>query len=195
MDTIKRLSHWFRGSKKPQETSSSSQISSSFRSGFYDLDSSNPQSPSSRIRASLSPRRVKRPGQCTIDKEYNIVMVPSDGECFSESDSDGSDWSIGWLEPHGSDFEPEPHKKESSFAVLVPCYKTGTIQRKAESFNRLSGVGNNNASAVSGSESYTQQWLSSLPDLHYRDNRFYIELPYREHKAQKHKAQPSFMHV
>ncbi|KAJ3707539.1 hypothetical protein LUZ61_011244 [Rhynchospora tenuis] len=173
MDTIKRLTHWFRGSKKAQETSSSSQISSSFRSGFYELDSSNPQSPSSRIRVSFSPRRVKRPGQCTIDKEYNIVLVPSDGECFSESDSDGSDWSIGWLEPHGSDFEQETerHQKESSFAVLVPCYKTGTIQRKAGSFNRLSGVGDN-ARTVSDGPSYTQQWLSSLPDLPYRDNRY-----------------------
>ncbi|XP_078163099.1 uncharacterized protein LOC144558198 [Carex rostrata] len=167
MDTIKRFTHWFRGSKQSRQISSdSSQISSSFRSGFYDPDSSSTKTP---IR--FSPRQVKKPRQCTIDKEYNVVLVPSDGECMSESDSDGSDWSIGWLEPHGPGFEPGRQQKDSSFAVLVPCYKTGTIQQEASSFNRLSSVGPNDRT-VSDGESYIQQWLSSLPDPEDHDDHF-----------------------
>ncbi|EPS74152.1 hypothetical protein M569_00605, partial [Genlisea aurea] len=52
-----------------------------------------------------------------IDADYDLVLVPSDGVSFSGSESDDSDWSVGWLEPsfHGDD--------DDSFAVLVPCYK------------------------------------------------------------------------
>lgn len=55
------------------------------------------------------------------DKEYDVVLVPSDGECVSSSESD---WSIGWLEPHGPDF-PSMDGTDNSFAVLVPCYVRG----------------------------------------------------------------------
>ena len=39
-----------------------------------------------------------------IDREYDVVIVLSDagGGCLSGSESDDSDWSIGWLEPHGN---------------------------------------------------------------------------------------------
>lgn len=52
-------------------------------------------------------------------------MVPSDGTCLSRSESDDSDWSIGWLEPHGSGFLSEDDEADNSFAVLVPCYRSG----------------------------------------------------------------------
>ncbi|MCH89250.1 hypothetical protein A2U01_0010144 [Trifolium medium] len=58
-----------------------------------------------------------------IDKEYDV------GDwCFlSDSESDDSDWSIGWLELIGSDFEindndDEDDSSDDSFAILVPCY-------------------------------------------------------------------------
>ncbi|KAK4745665.1 hypothetical protein SAY87_011977 [Trapa incisa] len=56
-----------------------------------------------------------------IDREYDIVLVPPDAGCMSGSDSDDSDWSIGWLEPHGAEFQNDDDS-DGSFAVLVPCY-------------------------------------------------------------------------
>lgn len=57
-----------------------------------------------------------------VDKEYDVVLVPSDGVCLSGSESDDSDWSIGWLEPHAPDFQSDDDV-DDSFAVLVPCYR------------------------------------------------------------------------
>ncbi|KAF5206608.1 hypothetical protein FRX31_003812 [Thalictrum thalictroides] len=37
------------------------------------------------------------------------------------SESDNSDWSIGWMEPHAPGFQTNDGM-DSSFAVLVPCY-------------------------------------------------------------------------
>jgi len=31
-----------------------------------------------------------------MDREYDVVLVPSDGGCVSGSESDDYDWSIGW---------------------------------------------------------------------------------------------------
>lgn len=59
-----------------------------------------------------------------IDREYDVVLVPSDGVSLSGSESDDSDWSIGWLEPHAPDFQSdEEGDDDDSFAVLVPCYR------------------------------------------------------------------------
>ncbi|PNX55798.1 hypothetical protein L195_g049429 [Trifolium pratense] len=60
-----------------------------------------------------------------IDKEYDVGVW-----CFlSGSESDDSDWSIGWLEPLGFDFESndndEDDSGDDSFVVLVPCYSPG----------------------------------------------------------------------
>ncbi|KAJ1424764.1 hypothetical protein SESBI_11473 [Sesbania bispinosa] len=78
---------------------------------------------------SSSSRRVKHKWhgreERQIDREYDVVIVPFDGECDSGSESDDSDWSIGWLEPHGTGFssdDDESHETDNSFAVLVPCY-------------------------------------------------------------------------
>ncbi|CAI9099590.1 OLC1v1036438C1 [Oldenlandia corymbosa var. corymbosa] len=67
-------------------------------------------------------RRVKKQKQKSLEekkleKEHDVVVVPADGFSGSESESDDSDWSIGWLEPHSSITE-----SDDSFAVLVPCY-------------------------------------------------------------------------
>ncbi|GAU32793.1 hypothetical protein TSUD_152420 [Trifolium subterraneum] len=55
-----------------------------------------------------------------IDKEYDV-----NDECFlSGSEPDYSNWSIGWLEPLGSDFESNDND-DDSFVVLVPCGSLG----------------------------------------------------------------------
>ncbi|KAF4380172.1 hypothetical protein G4B88_011246 [Cannabis sativa] len=59
-----------------------------------------------------------------IDQEYDVVIVQFDGGCVSGSESDNSDWSIGWLEPHGPEFQSDD-EVDNSFAVLVPCYGRG----------------------------------------------------------------------
>jgi hypothetical protein len=55
-----------------------------------------------------------------MDPEFDLVIVPADGISMSGSDSEDSDWSVGWFEPHHSDFTD--NELEDSFAVLVPCY-------------------------------------------------------------------------
>ncbi|KAG8047174.1 hypothetical protein GUJ93_ZPchr0008g14120 [Zizania palustris] len=59
--------------------------------------------------------------EARVDREHDMVIVPSDGGGYF-SDSDDSDWSIGWLEPLGPDLH-----SDGSFAVLVPCYRHGRV--------------------------------------------------------------------
>ncbi|KAL3838656.1 hypothetical protein ACJIZ3_023247 [Penstemon smallii] len=81
-----------------------------------------------RVPSSSSNRKAKRKWKSReersrrIDKEYDVVLVPSDGVCLSGSESDDSDWSVGWMEPHAPGFQSDD-ETDNSFAVLVPCYK------------------------------------------------------------------------
>jgi len=71
-------------------------------------------------------RRGRRPRNWQkrrVDTEFDMVIVPADGISMSGSDSEDSDWSVGWFEPHHADFAAENDQlKNNSFAVLVPCY-------------------------------------------------------------------------
>ncbi|KAK9112931.1 hypothetical protein Scep_020450 [Stephania cephalantha] len=99
-----------------------------------------------------------------IDKEFDMVMVPSDGGCLSGSESEDSDWSIGWLEPHAPDFQSED-ETESSFAVLVRCYRHGCKEIVDGQKNQILGAIvdiTNGFSTDADGEKYMQQWLSSL---------------------------------
>jgi hypothetical protein len=73
-----------------------------------------------------SSRRVKRKWHSRqerkIDRECDVVLVPSDDGCVSGSEYDDSDYSIGWLEPHGPEFQGDDNT-DNSFAVMVPCYR------------------------------------------------------------------------
>lgn len=95
-------------------------------------------------------RKVRRKRQdkreeTGIDREFDGVFVASDDSgdwCFlSGSESDDSDWSIGWLEPLGSDFESSDNDRDDdesgadSFAVLVPCYTPGC--KEVEGTNKV----------------------------------------------------------
>ncbi|GAB4847217.1 hypothetical protein Ancab_026226 [Ancistrocladus abbreviatus] len=111
-------------------------------------------------------RKVKKKWQSReerrIDKEHDVVLVPSDGVCFSGSESDDSDWSIGWLEPHGSDFLTDD-ETDDSFAVLVPCYRN---ERKGmvdgPNNQLLSAIKNLTNEHFDEGKNFMDQWLSSL---------------------------------
>ncbi|PNX76479.1 hypothetical protein L195_g032428 [Trifolium pratense] len=114
-----------------------------------------------------SSRKVKRKWNSReerkVDREYDVVLVPSDGGCVSGSESDDSDWSIGWMEPHGPGF-PSDDETDNSFAVLVPCYGRefgGRIEEGTKT-NLLNGVGNFLDSYSDESKKYVENWLSSL---------------------------------
>ncbi|KAJ7965819.1 Ribosomal RNA small subunit methyltransferase A [Quillaja saponaria] len=152
---------WWLWSGKHQEPriSNGPAINSSADSGMWESDAL--KSPLvKRADMGSSSRRVKGKWQSReerkIDREYDVVLVPSDGGCVSGSESDDSDWSIGWLEPHGPGF-PSDDEKDNSFAVLVPCYGHG-YGGKMEKNNILSNVGN----FPNESKKYMEHWLSSL---------------------------------
>ncbi|PNX74358.1 hypothetical protein L195_g030276 [Trifolium pratense] len=100
-----------------------------------------------------SSRKVKQKWysreETKIDKECDFVIVPSDVECVSDTESVDSDWSIGWLEPHGIGFsshdddDDESRETDNNFAVLVPCYgcNYGGMLEENRKNNLLSNVG------------------------------------------------------
>ncbi|KAL6582949.1 hypothetical protein OROMI_005027 [Orobanche minor] len=128
-----------------------------------------------RMHSSSSNRKVKRKWKSReergriIDKEYDVVLVPSDGVCLSGSESDDSDWSIGWLEPHASDFQSDDDV-DDSFAVLVPCYRHGCEEVNDDHEDEgnthnpfLNAVKNLQIDYSSDDGTrYMEQWLSSL---------------------------------
>ncbi|KAI3451243.1 hypothetical protein Pfo_007908 [Paulownia fortunei] len=127
-----------------------------------------------RVPSSSSNRKVKRKWKSReersrrIDKEYDVVLVPSDGVCLSGSESDDSDWSIGWLEPHAPGFQSDD-EADGSFAVLVPCYRHDCkeVKEKEEEpcvpfFN---AVKNLPIDYSADGTKYMEQWLSSLQNF------------------------------
>ncbi|KAH0734158.1 uncharacterized protein [Solanum tuberosum] len=119
-----------------------------------------------RRNMSSSSRKVKRKWESReerkIDREYDIVLVPSDGGCVSGSESDDSDWSVGWLEPHGPDFQSDDDR-DDSFAVLVPCYGRGRADLEDNAQDKfMQTIGNFRDLHASGNKKFIEQWLSSL---------------------------------
>ncbi|XP_073289097.1 uncharacterized protein [Primulina huaijiensis] len=127
-------------------------------------------------RVPSSSRKVKKKWKSReersrrIDEEYDVVLVPSDGVGLSGSESDDSDWSIGWLEPHAPNFQSDD-EADGSFAVLVPCYRHDCKNLEENSEEPgvpfLSAIKNvpNGYSAVSEGKKYMEQWLSSLQNF------------------------------
>ncbi|XP_057530963.1 uncharacterized protein LOC130809277 [Amaranthus tricolor] len=163
------LSLW--GGKKenkniPNLTSSNSQFDSGF--GVREIESikfplkgtkmvSSSSSSSRKIKKKWNSREERK-----IDGEYDGVLVPRDGGCSSESESEDSDWSIGWLEPHGPDFLSDD-ETDDSFAVLVPCYRNdrkGTIQ--GPNTQLLNTIKNLTSEPFTEGKNRMDQWLSSL---------------------------------
>lgn len=155
---------WWLWSGKHQEPRSS--LSPSESSSW---DSDNLKFPLARgATFPSSSRRVKRKWHSReerkIDREYDVVLVPSDGGCVSGSESDDSDYSIGWLEPHGPEFQSDDDSEnDNSFAVLVPCYGHNQDNMGENPQNNIFGAIVNIPDVYSAeSKKYMEQWLSSL---------------------------------
>ncbi|KAK9130020.1 hypothetical protein Sjap_010507 [Stephania japonica] len=93
-----------------------------------------------KVRSKRTKKKWHSREERRIDREFDVVLVPSDGGCASGSESDASDWSIGWMEPHAPDFLSEDDEGESSFAVLVPCYGRGRNDVASHSRNPILGA-------------------------------------------------------
>ncbi|CAN1341006.1 hypothetical protein LINPERPRIM_LOCUS39036 [Linum perenne] len=136
------LSQWL-WSGKPREPRISNGSSLTVKQDADLLESDTLRFPLAKGRGmASSSRRVKRKWHSReerkIDREYDVVLVPSDGGCVSGSESDDSDYSIGWLEPHGPDFQSD-EDNDDSFAVLVPCY--GHVKDKEFQDSSQNGIG------------------------------------------------------
>ncbi|XP_023764881.1 uncharacterized protein LOC111913405 [Lactuca sativa] len=167
---------WWSWSGKHQDTkirNGSSKNSSTTKTDVNILEFDNLKFPLVNVTPSAS-KRVKRKWQNRrerkVDKEYDVVLVPSDGGCLSGSESDDSDWSIGWLEPHGAGFcsdNDDDDDSDDSFAVLVPCYGRGcgdVVNTKNVSNDRFLDhtIGQVPDIYSAQNEVYMEQWLSSL---------------------------------
>lgn len=139
-----RLSWLWRKRKDKEQVSDNS--SSNPSSGKRFNDDGNTKS---KIKGKSREDRIK-----IIDEEYDM--------CLSGSESNGSDWSIGWSEPHAAGFMSSDDKAEAeeddSFAVLVPCYRhdCGELQEN---------VKNLPSDDSSGGKDYMERWLASLKNL------------------------------
>ncbi|GKV19880.1 hypothetical protein SLEP1_g30079 [Rubroshorea leprosula] len=157
---------WWLSSGKHQEPrlSNGSSLSPSPDLGSWESDNLKFSSVEG-ANFSSSSRRVKRKWhrreERKIDREFDVVLVPSDGGCISGSESDDSDYSIGWLEPHGPGFQSDDDT-DNSFAVLVPCYehRQGSM---GENQQKILGAIVNISDGYSAEfKKYMEQWLSSL---------------------------------
>lgn len=100
------------------------------------------------------------------DTEIDGFVVPEDvGDWTSCSDSDDSDWSIGWFEPLSSRFSSDD-ESENSFGVLVPCYGPSSRHvvdsrgKKTGKTRILDTIQPKNSSQ--DSQKYVEKWLESL---------------------------------
>ncbi|KAL9691051.1 hypothetical protein QQ045_011468 [Rhodiola kirilowii] len=163
---------WWAWSSKEKEKASNGGTSNSLLNSVSEFslaarESEIMKSHSMNGARMASSRKVKRKWpsreQRRIDMEYDAVMVPSDGTCLSGSESDDSDWSVGWLEPLGSDFQSEDDEAENSFAVLVPCYRSGCKEvSKGPNVQLLSAIKGFSNDYAAESKKLMEQWLSSL---------------------------------
>ncbi|KAL3527546.1 hypothetical protein ACH5RR_012202 [Cinchona calisaya] len=162
---------WWSGKEKePISNGSSMNSLSDWGFGLREPEDLKFRSVKAAKMVSLSSRKVKRKWKSReerrrIDKEYDVVLVPSDGVCLSGSESDDSDWSIGWLEPHAPDFQCDD-EADDSFAVLVPCYRHDFTEFEKEPCNQfLSAIKNLPNEYSAESKKHMEQWLSSLQNF------------------------------
>ncbi|XP_060173306.1 uncharacterized protein LOC132604017 [Lycium barbarum] len=153
---------WWLWSGKHQEPKISKGTSVNSSPDSLELDTLKLSLDRRRNMASSS-RKIKRKWESReerkVDREYDIVLVPSDGGCVSGSESDDSDWSVGWLEPHGPGFQSD----DDSFAVLVPCYGRGRANLEDNAQDKfMQTIGNFRDIHGSENKKYMEQWLSSL---------------------------------
>uniref|UniRef100_A0A803PDW8 Uncharacterized protein n=1 Tax=Cannabis sativa TaxID=3483 RepID=A0A803PDW8_CANSA len=145
-----RFSWWcLRGKDKKEPTPNGTSLNSSFELGFGLREPETVQYPSVRGKKVASSNGKVKPKwlsreERSVERECDFVMVPSDGDSLSGLESDGSDLSIGWMEPHGPGFQSEEEdESDNGFAVLVPCYNPGYRELVEDSDNAfLSAIKN-----------------------------------------------------
>ncbi|KAK7361357.1 hypothetical protein VNO77_03411 [Canavalia gladiata] len=152
---------WGGGGKVKEPVSNASDLNSSPSSewGFGLMKERKVAPPHRKVRRN---RREER----RVDREYDdFVLVASDEGsdwCLSGSESDDSDWSIGWLEPLSSDF---PSVDDDGFAVLVPCYTPGCKEVEASNNVLLTAIKNLSNEFSSAGKDYMGQWLASIQNF------------------------------
>ncbi|XP_058772249.1 uncharacterized protein LOC131646121 [Vicia villosa] len=163
--SLSRLSWWLWGGSKEKkhvvDDNSSSEWSFSLKESESLKFPSVKGTDKRKVKKKWRSREEKR-----VDRECDVVLVSSDGGggCLSGSESDDSDWSIGWLEPHGSDFQSDD-ESDSSFAVLVPCYKPGCKEVEGSNNHLLTAIKNLPNEFSSAGNNYMEQWLASLQKI------------------------------
>ncbi|KAK1439336.1 hypothetical protein QVD17_05152 [Tagetes erecta] len=176
--SLTRFSWWHWGNGKDQEAiiSSDSMKLSSSKKKETKLSSSR------KVKKKWHSREERKR---VVDKEYDVVLVPSDGVCLSASDESSydSDWSIGWMEPHAPDFfqsddegyhaaaDDDDDVADNSFAVLVPCYRNDykgfkIHEMEEQPSNQFLNVLTTlpNGFPADGNK-YMEQWLASLQNF------------------------------
>ncbi|CAM8936510.1 unnamed protein product [Rhodiola kirilowii] len=156
----------WRGKYRQSKVSNGSSSSTTQDPGLWELDTvkfpiangNNIDSSSRRVKKKWNSREERK-----LDKDYDIVLVPHDGGCVSGTESDDSDWSIGWSEPHGPEFQNHDDESNNSFAVIVPIYGRG-VHNVADrpQIKILGPTGNFSDGLPAESKKYMEQWLSSL---------------------------------
>ncbi|XP_022741479.1 uncharacterized protein LOC111293041 [Durio zibethinus] len=158
---------WFRGggSKEKQPVSNGSSLNS-LNSSSSDWGLGLRESEPVKFQTKIAPTKGEGKWQgCeergVVDKECDIVVVPSDGVYLSVFEPEGPEWSIGWEEPHGPGFQDD-----GGFAVLVPSYRLGCRELVEGPNNQLLSAMKNlpNGFSSEGSNS-VQQWFSSLQNF------------------------------
>lgn len=139
--SLTRFSWWCLGKDKKEPIPNGSSLNSSFEWGFGLREPETVQFPSVRGKKVASSNGKVRPKwqsreERSVERESDFVMVPSDGGSLSGLDSDGSDMSIGWMEPHGPGFQSDD-ESDNGFAVLVPCYSPGCKELVEDSDNAI----------------------------------------------------------
>ncbi|XP_047073316.1 uncharacterized protein LOC124682730 [Lolium rigidum] len=167
--SLSRFSNWIWPGSRTRELPAGSTVPATglfpdSPSGYREPDAA--RLPSSAGGAARPRKgRTRRPGrgESGIDREHDMVIVPSDGGAgyLSDSDSDGSEWSIGWLEPQAPDMQSDGDS-EGSFAVLVPCYRRGRVEQPGRSDGRFPGHGGLAGGNQTGGNNFVDEWLSSL---------------------------------
>ncbi|GJS75033.1 hypothetical protein Tco_0724914 [Tanacetum coccineum] len=164
--------HWSNGKEKESKISSGSSSDSMKLSSFNKKDAK--ISSQKKVKKKWNSREERRKMMKIVDKEYDVVLVPSDGVCcLSASDDESSydsDWSIGWMEPHAPDFyqsDDEQDVNDASFAVLVPCYRNDCKAFKMDDHpanNHFLNVMANGNFPPEGNK-YMEQWIASLQNF------------------------------
>ncbi|EOA17612.1 hypothetical protein CARUB_v10005975mg [Capsella rubella] len=109
--------------------------------------------------------RANSKGRVYKRKDLELESFGSSGsESVAVAGGDGPEWSVGWTEPHGPDFQSDDEADDGGFLVLVPCYRA-LVEGSSNNNQLLSAVKNLPSGFPPDGKNYMEQWLSSLQNL------------------------------